>query len=76
MTIVFVIIGISVLAVAAFALWLLGAFLRRPPADSRTAHRKRQLFNPQAEDLTLQSADNVRLLSDEQIAELERYPGA
>jgi hypothetical protein len=51
---------------AAFALFL----FRCPP--NRRAGRKQQLFNPTAEDLTLQSADNLRLFSDAQIEEIEK----
>ncbi len=71
MNVVLIALGLIALPLIGCALWLAGIFLRRPPKDARHTQRKRQLFNAQAEELTIQSADNLRLLSEEQITELE-----
>jgi len=73
MTTVIAIAGVLLLcAIAAVVLLAVQFAASKPPPESRRHGRKPQLFNPDAEDLTLQSADNLRLFSDRQLKEVER----
>lgn len=63
----YLVLAAAILAGFAFAAWRTLALSAARRRDERAS-----LFETDEEKITLKSADNVRLLSDDQIRELER----
>lgn len=72
MSFALMIFGLLAAAVIVAVVVVIAIFIaRKPPPDTHQLDRKPQLFNAAAEDLTLQSADNLRLFSEAQLKEIE-----